>query len=105
MFTISINLTLCIGYACRADKNPYRHDRRADKNLYLHDRRAVKNTYQHDRRADSQCLRIDTFRTGLVVRASDSGSGDPGSILGRVGVFVSLSKRHLLPKSTGNTQE
>ena len=24
-------------------------------------------------------------RTGLVVRASDSGSGDPGSILGRVG--------------------
>ena len=41
-------------------------------------------------------------RTGLMVRASDSGSGDPGSILGRVGVFVSLSKRHLLPKSTGN---
>ena len=44
-------------------------------------------------------------RTGLMVRASDSGSGDPGSILGRVGVFVSLSKRHLLPKGTGNTQE
>ena len=44
-------------------------------------------------------------RTGLMVTASDSGSGDPGSILGRVGVFVSLSKRHLLPKSTGNTQE
>ena len=44
-------------------------------------------------------------RTGLMVRASDSGLGDPGSILGRVGVFVSLSKRHLLPKSTGNTQE
>ena len=44
-------------------------------------------------------------RTGLMVRASDSGSGDPGSILGRVGVCVSLSKRHLLPKSTGNTQE
>ena len=40
-----------------------------------------------------------------MVRASDSGPGDPGSILGRVGVFVSLSKRHLLPKSTGNTQE
>ena len=37
-------------------------------------------------------------RTGLMVRASDFGSGDPGSILGRVGVFVSLSKRHLLPK-------
>ena len=30
------------------------------------------------------CLR---GRTGLVVRASDSGSGDPGSILGRVGVL------------------
>ena len=26
-------------------------------------------------------------RTGLVVRASDSGSGDPGSILGRFGVL------------------
>ena len=26
-------------------------------------------------------------RTGLVVRASDSGSGDPGSILSRVGVL------------------
>ena len=50
-------------------------------------------------------LRRTGGRTGLMVRASDSGSGDPGSILGRVGVFVSLSKRHLLPKSTGNTQE
>ena len=28
-----------------------------------------------------------TGRAGLVVRASDSGSGDPGSILGRVGVL------------------
>ena len=46
---------LCIGYACRADKNPYRHDRRADKNPYRHDRRADKNPYRHDRRADSQC--------------------------------------------------
>ena len=46
MLTISINLTICIGYACRADKNPYRHDRRADK-----------NPYRHDRRADSQCLK------------------------------------------------
>ena len=26
-------------------------------------------------------------RTGLVVRALDSGSGDPGSFLGRVGVL------------------
>ena len=43
------------------------------------------------------CFRIDILatspenlsggRTGLVVRASDSGSGDPGSILGRVGVL------------------
>ena len=29
----------------------------------------------------------DGGRTGLVVRASDSGSGDPGSILGGVGVL------------------
>ena len=29
------------------------------------------------------------WRTGLVVKASDSGSGDPGSILGRVGVLFS----------------
>ena len=29
----------------------------------------------------------DGGRTGLMVRASDSGSGDPGSILGRVGVL------------------
>ena len=55
MLTISINLTLCIGYACRADKNPYRHDRRADNDPYRHDRRADKNTYRHDCRADSQC--------------------------------------------------
>ena len=47
MLTISTNLTLCIGYACRADKNPYRHDRRADK-----------NTYWHDRCADSQCPQV-----------------------------------------------
>ena len=55
MLTISINLTLCKGYACRADKNPYRHDRRADKNPYRHDRRADKNPYRHDCHADSQC--------------------------------------------------
>ena len=47
--------SILIGYACRADKNPYRHDRRADKNPYRHYRRADKNTYRHDRRADSQC--------------------------------------------------
>ena len=47
-----------IGYACRADKNPYRHDRRADKNPYRHDRHADKNNYRHDRRADSQCRHL-----------------------------------------------
>ena len=46
MITIIINLTKCIGYACRADKNPYPHDCRAG---------AGKNPYRHDRRADSQC--------------------------------------------------
>ena len=30
---------------------------------------------------------VTSGRTGLVVRASGSGSGDPGSILGRVGVL------------------
>ena len=33
------------------------------------------------------CHYLSGGRTGLVVRASDSGSGDPGSILGRVGVL------------------
>ena len=63
MITIIINLTLCIGYACRADKNPYRHDRRADKNPYRHDRRADKNPYRHDRRADSQCQKNQQIQT------------------------------------------
>ena len=49
-------LNIMYSYACLADKNPYRHDRRADKNPYRHDRRADKNTYRHDRRVDSQCL-------------------------------------------------
>ena len=44
-------------------------------------------------------------RTGLVVRASDSGSGDYGFDPRPGRCVVSLSKRHLLPKSTGNTQE
>ena len=44
-------------------------------------------------------------RTGLVVRASDSGSGDPGSILGRVGVLFPLARDIYSPKSTGNTQK
>ena len=57
MLTITMitNLTLCIVYACRADKNPYRHDRRADKIPYRHDGCADKNPYRHDHRADSQC--------------------------------------------------
>ena len=54
MLTITIIIN-CIVYACRADKNPYRHDGRADKNSYRHDGRADKNPYRHDRRADSQC--------------------------------------------------
>ena len=66
MLTISINLTLCIGYACRADKNPYRHDRRADK-----------NPYRHDRRADSQCLSVRSFANlpRLVVDWSEGSIG------------------------------
>ena len=36
----------------------------------------------------SSLLKRKTWgRIGLVVRASDSGSGDPGAILGRVGVL------------------
>ena len=34
-------------------------------------------------------------RTGLVVRASDSGSGDPGSILGQVGVLFPYRARDI----------
>ena len=38
------------------------------------------------------CIMLIIFivgeRTGLMVRASDSESGDPGSILGRVGVLL-----------------
>ena len=64
----------------------------------------VQIYYLSDRQISADIENIGG-RAGLMVRASDSGSGDPGSILGRVGVFVSLSKRHLLPKSTGNTQE
>ena len=37
-------------------------------------------------------------RTGLVVRASDSGSGDPGSILGRVGVLFPWARDIYFPK-------
>ena len=65
----------------------------------------MKLKYRKREYRKRQLRHMAAGRTGLMVRASDSGSGDPGSILGRVGVFVSLSKRHLLPKSTGNTQE
>ena len=34
-----------------------------------------------------ETINIKGERTGLVARASDSGSGDPGSILGRVDVL------------------
>ena len=37
-------------------------------------------------------------RTGLVVRASDSGSGEPGSILGRVGVLFPSARDIYSPK-------
>ena len=37
-------------------------------------------------------------RTGLVVRASDSGSGDPGSILSRVGVLFPWARDIYSPK-------
>ena len=37
----------------------------------------------------------DGVRTGLVVRALDSGSGDPGSILSRVGVCCFLEQRNI----------
>ena len=48
-----------------------------------------------DKQIDAVCLNVTCRitllkkgeRTGLVVEASDSGSGDPGSILGRVGVL------------------
>ena len=41
------------------------------------------NSYSPDDSADE----FPGERTDLMVRASDSGSGDPGSILGRVGVL------------------
>ena len=43
--------------------------------------------YTNDPKIDSSEQTIVGERTGLVVRASDSGSGDPGLILGRVGVL------------------
>ena len=55
---------------CKAHKTAARHAR------YLYN--CHKSLHPHI------CL---GGRTGLVVRASDSGSEDPGSILGRVGVL------------------
>ena len=92
------------------------YELRREKTGFLHMQKQRRRSASHNREADQRlCFPyIDSTipllpkyggRTGLMVRALDSGSGDPGSILGRVGVFVSLSKRHLLPKSTGNTQE
>ena len=46
-------------------------------------------TYFNDYTKQTANATVDGGRTGLVVRASDSGSGDPGSILGRVGVLFS----------------
>ena len=46
----------------------------------------VLSVLRERNRSRDQCLGPGE-RTGLVVRASDSESGDPGSILGRVGVL------------------
>ena len=54
----------------------------------------LKHSLSFKRRLSFLKIRVFLFyililgeRTGLMVRASDSGSGDPGSILGRVGVL------------------
>ena len=60
-YKLNIMYRLCIGYACRADKNPYRHDGRADK-----------NPYRHDRRADSQCRNLHMEILAEVIRTTDS---------------------------------
>ena len=58
-------------------------------NLHICDRELIRSIYA----VIKMFTRIETDssgvggRTGLMVRASDSGSGDPGSILGRVGVL------------------
>ena len=44
-------------------------------------------------------------RADLVVNASDSGSRGRGFMPHSGNRVVSLSKAHLLPKSTGNTRE
>ena len=51
--------------------------------------------------SDSQICKTNNRHegdTGQVVRASDSGSGDPGSILGRVGVLFSRARDIYSPK-------
>ena len=63
--TIIINSTKCIVYACRADKNPYRHDGRADK-----------NPYRHDRFADSQCRSLSVCSGISTNRVFTSTSGE-----------------------------
>ena len=44
-------------------------------------------------------------RCDLKVRASDSGARSQGFDIPSGSIVVSMSKRHLLPKSTGNMQE
>ena len=53
------------------------------------------NIGKHSTATFTSCTR---GRTGLVVRASDSGSGDPGSILGRVGVLFPSARDIYSPK-------
>ena len=49
--------------------------------------RAGSNFHKGSHSGTQIALKVALGRTGLVVRASDSGSGDPGSILGGVGVL------------------
>ena len=49
--------------------------------------------------SDVFCYFASRERTGLVVRALDSGSGDLGSILGRVGVLFPWARDIYSPKA------
>ena len=54
------------------------------------DQRVLSGLTCTDKKYDSESGKTNNKlggRTGLAVRASDSGSGDPGSILGWVGVL------------------
>ena len=68
------------------------------ENLYIYLQRTITPTERFPNHKASHSRHTTSMRGGgggggggggtvLVVRASDSGSGDPGSILGRVGVL------------------